>query len=45
MKFKGIDETTHQQILTKVNELSLVEEKSFQFSPSGQGQFENHDKP
>lgn len=31
LKFKGIDESTHQQVLSKLKELSAVEEKSFQY--------------
>lgn len=31
LQFKGVTETEHQQMLTKINELSKVEEKSFQF--------------
>src|SRR6185295_16730649 len=31
LKFKGVDEATHQQILSKLNELSPVQEKSFQY--------------
>lgn len=31
LKFKGIDEATHSQIVTKINELSLIEEKNFQY--------------
>ena len=38
MQFKGIDEATHQQILTKLNELSPVQEKSFQFIGPSIGQ-------
>ena len=31
LKFKGVDEATHQQILAKLNQLSEVQEKSFQY--------------
>lgn len=31
LKFKGIDEATHQQIISKLNELSPAQEKSFQY--------------
>lgn len=31
LKFKGIDEATHQQVLSKLNELSSVEERGFQY--------------
>ena len=31
LRFKGIDEATHQQVLSKINELSPVQEKSFQY--------------
>jgi len=31
LKLKGVDETTHQEVLTKINELSLAEEESFQY--------------
>ncbi len=31
LKFKVVDEETHQKILSKLNELSLSEEKNFQF--------------
>lgn len=31
LKFKGIDEATHQQILSKLNALSPVQEKSFEY--------------
>lgn len=31
LRFKGVDEQTHQQIISKINELSIVEEKSFEF--------------
>lgn len=31
LKFKGIDEDTHQKILAKINTLSPVQEKSFQY--------------
>jgi len=38
LKFKGVDEATHQQILSKLNELSPVQEKSFQFIGPSIGQ-------
>lgn len=38
MNFKGVDETVHQQILSKINELSKVEEKGFQFIGPSVGQ-------
>ncbi len=38
LKFKGVDEATHQQILTKLNELSPAQEKSFQFIGPSIGQ-------
>ena len=31
LKFKGVTEATHQQILSKINSLSKAEEKSFEF--------------
>lgn len=31
LRFQGIDENTHQQIVTKLNELSSMQEKSFQY--------------
>lgn len=31
LQFKGVDEATHQQILSKLNSLAPVEEKSFQY--------------
>ena len=31
LKFKGVDEATHQQILSKINTLSGVQEKNFQY--------------
>ena len=31
LKFKGVDEATHQQIILKLSELSKVEEKSFEY--------------
>lgn len=31
LKFKGVDEAAHQQVLLKINSLSAVQEKSFQF--------------
>lgn len=31
LRFKGIDEITHQQIISKLNELSPLQEKSFQY--------------
>lgn len=38
MQFKGIDETIHQQILSKLLETSKVEEKSFQYIGPSVGQ-------
>jgi preprotein translocase subunit SecF len=38
LQFKGIDETTHQQIILKLNELSKVEEKRFEFIGPSIGQ-------
>jgi len=38
MQFKGIDEATHQQILTELNKVSPVSEKSFQFIGPSIGQ-------
>jgi len=38
LKFKGIDEATHQQILDKINSTNPVEEKSFQFIGPSVGQ-------
>ena len=38
LQFKGIDETTHQQILLKLNELSEVQERSFQYIGPSVGQ-------
>jgi len=31
LKFRGVDEETHQKILNKLNELSRIEEKSFNY--------------
>ncbi|MBM3206499.1 MAG: protein translocase subunit SecF [Candidatus Staskawiczbacteria bacterium] len=31
LRFKGVDESTHNQIVSKINELSPLEEKNFQF--------------
>ncbi len=38
LKFKGVDEATHQQILSKLNELSPVQEKAFQYIGPSIGQ-------
>ncbi len=38
LRFKGIDEATHQKVLTKINELSPVQEKSFQYIGPSVGQ-------
>ncbi len=38
LKFKGVDEVTHQQIITKLNELAPLEEKSFQYIGPSVGQ-------
>ncbi|MBI3631596.1 MAG: protein translocase subunit SecF [Candidatus Staskawiczbacteria bacterium] len=38
LQLKGIDETTHQQILKKLTELSKVEEKSFEYIGPSIGQ-------
>ena len=38
LKFKGIDETLHQQILLKLSELSKVEERSFEYIGPSIGQ-------
>jgi len=38
LKFKGIDEATHQQILVKINELSPVQERNFQYIGPSIGQ-------
>jgi len=38
LKFKGIDEATHQQILSALNNLSPAEEKSFQYIGPSVGQ-------
>jgi preprotein translocase subunit SecF len=38
LQFRGVDETTHQQILAKINEAFKVEEKSFQFIGPSVGQ-------
>ncbi|MSU60313.1 MAG: protein translocase subunit SecF [Candidatus Staskawiczbacteria bacterium] len=38
VKFKGVDETTHQSVLSKINELSPAEEKGFQYIGPSVGQ-------
>lgn len=38
LQFKGVDEATHQQILSKINELSALQEKSFQYIGPSIGQ-------
>ena len=38
LQFKGVDEATHQQILSELNKLSEVQEKSFQFVGPSIGQ-------
>jgi preprotein translocase subunit SecF len=38
LKFSGVDETVHQQIVQKINELSKAEEKSFQYIGPSIGQ-------
>lgn len=38
LRFRGVDEETHQNILTKINTLSPAEEKSFQFIGPSVGQ-------
>lgn len=38
LQFSGVEEATHQQILQKINELSAVEEKSFQYIGPSIGQ-------
>jgi len=38
LQFKGVDEATHQQILSKINELSPVQEKGFQYIGPSIGQ-------
>lgn len=38
LQFRGVDEVTHQQILSKINELSPASEKSFQFIGPSIGQ-------
>ncbi|MBX4200604.1 protein translocase subunit SecF, partial [Candidatus Parcubacteria bacterium] len=38
MQFKGVDEETHQKIVSKLNQLSPVEEKSFQYIGPSVGQ-------
>ncbi len=38
LKFKGIDESTHQQVFSKINVLSESEEKSFQYIGPSIGQ-------
>ncbi|MDP3882894.1 MAG: protein translocase subunit SecF [Candidatus Staskawiczbacteria bacterium] len=38
LQFKGVDEATHQQILSAINALSSVQEKSFQYIGPSVGQ-------
>ncbi len=38
LRLKGIDEATHQQVVSKLNELSPMQEKSFQFIGPSIGQ-------
>lgn len=38
LKFRGVDEPTHQQILAELNNLASVEEKSFQYIGPSVGQ-------
>ena len=38
LQFKGVDEATHQQILSELNKLSQAQEKSFQFVGPSIGQ-------
>ncbi|OGZ70777.1 MAG: protein-export membrane protein SecF [Candidatus Staskawiczbacteria bacterium RIFCSPHIGHO2_12_FULL_38_11] len=38
LKFKGVDEAKHQEVLSKLNELSSVQEKSFQYIGPSVGQ-------
>ena len=38
LQFKGVDEATHQKVLTKLNGLSPVQEKSFQYIGPSVGQ-------
>lgn len=38
LKFKGIDETTHQKVLRKINDASPIQEKNFQFIGPSIGQ-------
>ena len=38
LKFKGVEEETHQNILSEINKLSAVQEKSFQFIGPSVGQ-------
>ena len=38
LQFQGVDEATHQQILSRVNQLSTVAEKSFQYIGPSVGQ-------
>jgi len=38
LRFKGVDEATHQSILAKLNELAPVQEKSFEFIGPSVGQ-------
>lgn len=38
LKFKGVDESTHQQILSKLNEVSVIKDNSFQYIGPSVGQ-------
>ena len=38
LKFKGVDETTHQSLLSEINKLSPVQEKGFQYIGPSVGQ-------
>ena len=38
LQFKGVDEATHQQILTELNKLTPITEKSFQYIGASVGQ-------
>lgn len=38
LQFKGVDEAIHQQIISKINELSQMQEKSFQYIGPSVGQ-------
>ncbi len=38
LRFKGIDEATHQKVLSKLNDLSATQEKSFQYIGPSIGQ-------